>query len=64
MKERKIPCFELALLALLRTLEEAQIEWKKCKPYSRKLLIFSKEIKKCKARRSRSARLGVRAREG
>jgi hypothetical protein len=44
----QIPCFDPALVALLWEIKGVQKTTKEIKSYSRKLLIFSKESKKCK----------------
>jgi hypothetical protein len=46
--EAQIPCFDLALVALLWEIKGMQKTTKEIKSYSRKLLIFRKESKKCK----------------
>jgi hypothetical protein len=46
--EAQIPRFDPALAALLWEIKGVQKTTKEIKSYSRKLLIFSKESKKCK----------------
>jgi len=46
----QIPWFDPALVALLWEIKGVQKTTKEIKSYSRKLLIVSKEIKKCKFR--------------
>jgi hypothetical protein len=57
--EAQIPCFDLAPVALLWGIKEAQKNTKEIKSYSRKLLIFSKESKKCKFLDTRARHLAA-----
>jgi hypothetical protein len=58
--EAQIPCFDPALVALLWEIKGVQETTKEIKSYSRKLLIFSKESKKCKFLDTRARHMAVR----
>jgi hypothetical protein len=62
--EAQISCFDPALVALLWEIKGVQKTTKEFKSYSRKLLIFPKEIKKCKFLDTRARERHGAARRG